>query len=96
MNGDVVPDPYWKDMVRFAGVFVQLSCIWQVLGFRHVAPEELKVVGTPLWQEAKTAWFYTTFMIDSTTFLRYMMRQCHSKGITFHQRKVNMDSPISS
>ncbi|EDQ90986.1 uncharacterized protein MONBRDRAFT_15811 [Monosiga brevicollis MX1] len=79
LQGTDCSEPYWKDMV---------------FGFRHVSQSELRSIGGADWAQAKTAWHYTTIMIDSSTLLEYLMARCRERGIVFEQRKIESFEPL--
>ena len=75
------PDPWYKD---------------EVFGFRHVKVDSLEARVLRIPQDSVDVWAFGTYIVSTTSYLRWLTENIRSKGATFIQRKIASFDELSS
>ncbi len=78
---EVAPDPWWKECV---------------FGFRRVDPSSAEAITANAPPGCVELWAFTTYIVDCTNYLQWMMRVFETNGGSFISRKVESLNELST
>ncbi len=76
-----VPDPWYKD---------------EVFGFRHVELNSVEASLLHVPPECAAVWAFGTYVVETSSYLRWLMDQVRRRGAKFEQRKISSFDELSS
>lgn len=76
-----VPDPWYKD---------------DVFGFRHVKLDSAEASLIHVPPDCVDVWAFSTYIVEMTNYLAWLMEQTQKRGAKYEQRKINSFDELSS
>ena len=76
-----LPEPWYKE---------------EVFGFRHVAVDSVEAGVLHVPPACVDVWSFSTYIVETTSYLRWLTQQLHTAGVKCQQRKVSSLDQLSS